>query len=72
MINLSIISYATGAVSFGILSLILLTGERGRVRKNTLTIASVVSAIWLGMTAVAVYKDVSFLSYLLEPLRSFL
>ena len=72
MINLSIISYATGAVLFGILSLILLTGERGRVRKNTLTIASVVSAIWLGMTAIAVYKDVSFLSFLLEPLRSFL
>jgi putative PEP-CTERM system histidine kinase len=72
MNNLSIISYATGAALFGILSLILLTGERGRVRKNALTFASVVSTVWLGLTAVAIYRDVSFLSYLLEPLRSYL
>jgi putative PEP-CTERM system histidine kinase len=70
--DLGIISYATGAVCFGVLSLVLLTGERGRVRKNALTFASMLSAVWLGMTAASIYQDVSFLSYLLEPLRSFL
>ena len=72
MIHLSIISYATGAVLFGILSLVLLTGEHGRTRKNALTVAAVVSTAWLGLTAVAIYRDMSFLSYLLEPLRTFL
>ena len=71
MIQLSIISYAAGAVLFGILSLVLLTGERGRVRKNALTVAAIVSTIWLGLTAFAIYRDMSFLSYVLEPLRTF-
>jgi len=70
--DLGIISYTTGAVCFGILSLILLTGERGRIRKNALMFASMLSVVWLGMTAAAIYREVSFLSYLLEPLRSFL
>jgi putative PEP-CTERM system histidine kinase len=71
MIDLSVISYATGAVLFGILSLVLLTGERGRVRKDALLFASVVSTVWLGLTAVTIYRDMSLLSYVLEPLRSF-
>ena len=35
MIDLGIISYATGAVLIGILALVLLTGERGRARKTS-------------------------------------
>ena len=72
MNHIGIISYTTGAVFFGILSLVLLTGERGRVRKDALTVASITSMIWLGFTAVAIFREASFLSYLLEPLRSFL
>ncbi|MEN8107610.1 MAG: XrtA/PEP-CTERM system histidine kinase PrsK [Pseudomonadota bacterium] len=71
MINTGIISFITGAVFFGVLSLVLLTGERGRARKNALTFACIINAVWLGLTAFTIHKEVSFLSYLFEPLRSF-
>jgi putative PEP-CTERM system histidine kinase len=71
MINAGIISFSTGAVLFLVLSLVLLTGERGRTRKNALTFACIASTLWLGISAFSVYDDVAFFSYLIEPLRSF-
>jgi len=71
MIDTGIISFGVGAALFLILSLVLLTGQQGRSRKNALKFASVVSAVWLGFTALTIYYDVSFYSYLIEPLRSF-
>jgi hypothetical protein len=71
MTELSIISHATGALFFGILSLVLLTGGRGMARKNALIFASLISTAWLGLATISIYKDVSELSYVLEPLRSF-
>jgi putative PEP-CTERM system histidine kinase len=71
MIDTGIISFGAGAALFLILSLVLLTGQQGRSRKNALMFASVVSTVWLGFTALTIYHGVSFYSYLLEPLRSF-
>ena len=56
---------------FLILTLVLLTGQHGRSRKNALKFASVVSTAWLGFTALSIYYDVPFFSYLVEPVRSF-
>ena len=71
MFNTGIISFASGTLLFLILTLVLLTGQQGRSRKNALKFASIVSTVWLGFTAIAVYKEVSFFSYLVEPVRSF-
>ena len=71
MINAGVISFSTGAFLFLILSLVLLTGQQGRSRKNALKFASIASTVWLGMSAFSVYYDVAFFSYLIEPLRSF-
>jgi putative PEP-CTERM system histidine kinase len=71
VINLGIISFVTGTVLFLVLTLILLTGQQGRSRKNALKFASIVSTGWLGFTAVAIYYNVAFFSYLVEPVRSF-
>jgi putative PEP-CTERM system histidine kinase len=71
MINTALISFSTGALLFFVLSLVLLTGQQGRSRKNALKFASIASTVWLGMSALSVYYDVAFFSYLLEPLRSF-
>jgi len=71
MIDIGVISFGVGAAVFLILSLVLLTGQQGRSRKNALKFASVVSTVWLGFTAFTIYHDVSFFSYLIEPLRSF-
>lgn len=56
---------------FLILSLVLLTGQQGRSHKNALKYASVVSTLWLAITALAIYYQAEFLAYLVEPLRSF-
>jgi putative PEP-CTERM system histidine kinase len=70
MDNIGAISYACGAGVFLILSLILMTGQRKRPHKFALMLASLASAIWLGLTAwVAAYNMPPLLSYLLEPLR---
>ena len=71
MIDTGVISFVTGAVFFLVLSMVLLTGQQGRSRKNALKLASIASTVWLGVSALTVYHGVSFLSYLLEPLRSF-
>ena len=71
MINTGVISYGSGAILFLVLTLVLLTGQQGRSRKNALKFATVVSTVWLGFTAATIYYDVSFYSYLVEPVRSF-
>ena len=49
----------------------LLTGQRGRSRKNALKVASIASTVWLTLTALAIYHETPLLSYLIEPLRNF-
>lgn len=71
MINTGVISFASGAILFLLLSLVLLTGEQGRWRKNALMFASVVSTVWLGLASISIYYEAPFLAYLLEPVRSF-
>ena len=70
MPDIGIISYSTGALVFLILSLVLMTGERKRPFKFALMLASLASAIWMGVTAWSIARgDTPFFSYLLEPLR---
>ena len=71
MINTGVISFVTGAILFLVLTLVLLTGQQGRSRKNALKFASIVSTVWLGFTAVTIYYEAAFFSYLVEPVRSF-
>ena len=71
MINTGVISFGSGAALFLILTLVLLTGQHGRSRKNALKFASAVTTAWLGFTALSIYYDVPFFSYLVEPVRSF-
>ena len=71
MINTGVISFASGAFLFLILTLVLFTGQQGQSRKNALKFASAVSTVWLGFTAFTIYTGAGFFSYLLEPLRSF-
>jgi hypothetical protein len=71
MDNIGAISYATGAGVFLILALVLMTGQRGRPHKVALMLASLISAVWLGVSAYCISHDLSlFPSYLLEPLRN--
>ena len=71
MINTGVISYGSGAILFLVLTLVLLTGQHGRSRKNALKFAAVVSTVWLTFPVVTIYYEVSFYSYLVEPIRSF-
>jgi len=71
VINLGVVSYGSGAVLFLVLTLVLLTGQQGRSHKNALRFASVTSTVWLGFTALTIYKGAAFVSYLVEPVRSF-
>ena len=71
MINTGVISFGSGAFLFLVLTLVLLTGQQGRSRKNALKFAAVVSTVWLGFTAVTIYYEAAFFSYLVEPVRSF-
>ena len=71
MINTGVISYGLGAALFFVLTLVLLTGQQGRSQKNALKFAAVFSTAWLFYTALTIYYEVEFLSYLLEPIRSF-
>jgi putative PEP-CTERM system histidine kinase len=69
--NIGAVSYATGAGVFLILALVLMTGQRGRPHKVALMLASLISAVWLGVAAYCISHNLSLLpSYLLEPLRN--
>jgi hypothetical protein len=67
VINTGVISYASGALFFLVLTLVLFTGQQGRSRKNALKFASIASTVWLGFTAVTFYYGTAFFSYLVEP-----
>jgi len=70
MDNIGIISYATGSGVFLVTALVLMTGRRNRPHKNALMLASLVSALWMGIAAATANSDgPALLSYLLEPLR---
>jgi putative PEP-CTERM system histidine kinase len=71
VINTGVISFATGAILFLVLTLVLFTGQQGRSRKNALKFASVTSTVWLAFTALTIYYGTAFFSYLVEPVRSF-
>ena len=71
MVDSGVISYGSGALLFLILTLVLFTGQQGRSHKNALKLAAVVSTIWLLFTCLAVFYEVAFYSYLLEPVRSY-
>jgi putative PEP-CTERM system histidine kinase len=71
VINTGVISFATGAILFLVLTLVLFTGQQGRSRKNALKFASVTSTMWLAFTALTIYYGTAFFSYLVEPVRSF-
>ncbi len=68
--DIGVISYATGAVVFLILALVLMTGQRGRPHKVALMWASLISAIWMGIAAwTAASQNSVYLASVLEPLR---
>ncbi|VAW74841.1 Two-component system sensor histidine kinase [hydrothermal vent metagenome] len=70
MNNIGLISYAIGAGVFLVTALVLMTGRRDRPHKNALMLASLVSALWMGLTAATLQSNgPALLSYLLEPLR---
>ncbi|MEZ5541472.1 MAG: PEP-CTERM system histidine kinase PrsK [Pseudomonadota bacterium] len=71
MNNLGVISYGSGAVLFLVLTLVLLTGQQGRSHKNAFKFAAVATTVWLGFTALAIQQQAAFVSYLVEPVRSF-
>ncbi|MFQ5644993.1 MAG: XrtA/PEP-CTERM system histidine kinase PrsK [Thiogranum sp.] len=70
MDNIGAISYSIGSGVFLILSLVLMTGQRGRPHKVALMLASLVSAVWMAVTAYSAGHEQSLaVPYLLEPLR---
>ena len=71
LLNTGVISFGSGALLFLLLSLVLLSGQQGRSRKNALKFAAVISTVWLGFTALSIYNEAPFLAYLLEPVRTF-
>jgi len=70
MVSIGVISYATGAGVFLILSLVLMTGQRGRPHKVALMLASLVSFIWMAVTAYsASHESWLVVAYMIEPVR---
>ena len=63
MLSIGFIGYATGAVLFFLMGLVLMTGQGGRPRKTMLIVASLASALWLGEVAVELYLTGSPLLY---------
>ena len=70
MDSIGTISYSIGSGVFLALSLVLMTGQRGRPHKVALMLASLVSFVWMAAAAYSASHQPSlFISYLLEPLR---
>lgn len=71
MPTVGVFSYSAGAIAFLMLSLVLLTGQRGRLQKHLLLLASLVSVLWLATVAAQLYLTNSlFESRILELLRN--
>ena len=56
MVNIGVISYSITAVSFGILSLLLLTSWRGRLQGALLVSASIMTMIWSVSVAINAWQ----------------
>lgn len=70
MIDIGAVSYSTGALFFLVLSLVLMTGKRGRSHKVALMLAAFVSGVWMAATAWVYARNASIvIPFLLEPLR---
>jgi putative PEP-CTERM system histidine kinase len=71
MQNIGALSYGCGAGVFLTLTLLLMTGQRQRPHKTALMLASLLSAIWMAVSAwSALYERSLLVPYLLEPLRN--
>ena len=70
MLNIEVFSFATAALFFLSLSLVLLTGHRGQILKSLLAIATLSSAVWASVVAYqAAYGGLLIIAQLLELLR---
>ena len=70
MLNIEVFSFATAALFFLSLSLVLLTGRRGQILKSLLATATLSSALWAGVVAYqAAYGGLLIIAQLLELLR---
>ena len=72
LVNIAVFSYATAAVAFVFLSILLLTSWRGRLHGMMLTAACLLSAVWATVVAYHIASDLplSFLNNALEILRN--
>ena len=70
--NIAVFSYATAAVAFVFLSILLLTSWRGRLHGMMLTVACLLTALWALTVAyqVARGRPLSLLAVILEILRN--
>lgn len=70
--NIAIISYASAALAFSFLTILLLTSWRGRLYGMMLTVACFFSAVWAATIVYQLAWDHSlpFLTYSLETLRN--
>lgn len=70
--NIAVASYGVGGFFFLILTLFLFTGRRKRRYRNSLILATSVSAVWMALAAFSAWQGSSaLLPYILEPLRDF-
>ena len=70
MLNIEVVSFATAALFFISLSLVLMTGQRGQPQKRLLAIATLSSGTWAGVVAYqAAYGGLVIIAQLLELLR---
>ena len=70
MLNIEVFSFATAALFFLSLSLVLLTGRRGQILKSLLAAATLSSAMWSAVVAYqAAYGGLLIIAQLLELLR---
>jgi putative PEP-CTERM system histidine kinase len=70
MLNIEVFSFATAALFFLSLTLVLLTGHRGQILKSLLATATLSSAVWAAVVAYqAAYGGLLIIAQLLELLR---
>lgn len=70
MLNIEVISFATAALFFISLSLVLMTGQRSQPQKQLLAMATLSSAAWASVVAYqAAYGGLVIIAQLLELLR---
>ncbi|HEY9197919.1 MAG TPA: XrtA/PEP-CTERM system histidine kinase PrsK [Gammaproteobacteria bacterium] len=71
MLSIGFTGYAVGAVAFLLLTLVLLTGQRGQSHKRLLLLAAGTNGLWMGVAAYqSAALSLPFQSQLLELLRN--